>query len=49
MWLIECAYRLLTDRKVRCQKCHTTIGYVVREGHAAWLCEECGSGQVTAV
>lgn len=49
MWLIEYAYRLFTDKKVRCQRCGTFIGYVVRDGHTAWLCWECGDGQATAV
>lgn len=49
MWPIEYAYRLLTDKKVRCQRCRATVGYVVRKGHDRWLCEACGGGHPTAL
>jgi hypothetical protein len=42
-------YRRLTDRRVVCRGCGTFVGYVWRHGHAAWLCEDCGGGEVTAV
>lgn len=49
MWLIEYVYRLFTDKRVSCLRCDTMIGYVVRKGHARWLCPECGGGDYKAV
>jgi len=49
MWVIEYAWRLLTDKKVRCRQCSAFIGYVCREGHTDWVCAECGNGDIKAV
>lgn len=47
--MIEYLYRMLTDKKVHCQRCRELVGYMTRKGHADWLCAECGGGQPQAL
>lgn len=47
--MIALLYRLLTDKRVRCRQCKATVGYVTRQGHAAWLCVSCGNGEFVAL
>lgn len=48
--MIERLWRRLTDRRVWCVTCGDSVGYVVRRGHARWLCARCSwSGNPEAV
>ena len=49
MRVLEYLYRQLTDKRIDCEKCGTKIGYMTRNGHARWLCSECGEGRISPV